>query len=223
MYHHHRSRLRRASVAGLALSLIGAVVAVPTPAMADPPTDPPPPSGAAVAVDLNDIPDKDTVAPEQRDEVLRSGWRKSSDVAWTLNGDADGLHVLAATARTGYTWKNVATLAEPGFDADSWIGNACLTGSGRRLVVVYAPRTFTNKPDLFDRGGFTATVDLRSGDVTKLPVQTSLAYYNPGCGAGETAVLSQYGGGRVDDPAKPVQSRIFRLDAATGKLAGPIL
>ena len=53
----------------------------------------------------------------------------------------------------------MATLSEPGFDVDQWIGNACLTGSGRRLVVVYGPRTFTNRADLFDRGGFTAVVD----------------------------------------------------------------
>ncbi|WP_250031841.1 NucA/NucB deoxyribonuclease domain-containing protein [Paractinoplanes maris] len=160
--------------------------------------------------------------PRRRDKVLPAGWRKSADVAWTVNGDADGFHVLAATARSGYSWENIATLAEPGFEADAWIGNACLTGSGRRLVVVYAPRTFTNKADLFDRGGFTATVDLKTGAVTKLNVQTSLAYYNPGCGAGETAVLSQYGGERVDDPSKPVQSRMYTLDAAKGKLSEPI-
>ncbi|WP_127501688.1 NucA/NucB deoxyribonuclease domain-containing protein [Actinoplanes solisilvae] len=166
---------------------------------------------------------KDAVDPRRRDQVLRSGWQKSSDVAWTLNGDADGLHVLAATAHSGYTWKNVTTLMEPGFDADAWIGNACLTGSGRRLVVVYAPRTFTNKPDLFDRGGFAATVDIFTGAVTKLPVQTSLAYHNPGCGAGEKAALSQYGGERVDDPKQPVRSRVFTVDAAKGQLAAPIL
>ncbi|MFC4065490.1 golvesin C-terminal-like domain-containing protein [Actinoplanes subglobosus] len=223
MHTKHTGILRRAGAVGLTLSLAAAVVGVPIPAAAAPPAAPAPTPDPAVTIDLRDDPEKNTVDPSVRDKVLRPGWKKSSDVAWTLNGDASGLHVLAATARTGYTWETVTTLAEPGFDADSWIGNACLTGSGRRLVVVYAPRTFTNKPDLFDRGGFTATVDLTSGKVTKLAVQTSLAYYNPGCGAAETAVLSQYGGERVDDPNQPVQSRMFTLDAAKGKLSAPIV
>ncbi|MET8152353.1 hypothetical protein ACIBSW_36455 [Actinoplanes sp. NPDC049668] len=218
MHRNQKSRLRDAAIIGLALSLIGTV---PTAAIAAPSPDTPPDS--ARAQDLREAPEKDSVDPSRRDKVLGSGWRTSSDIAWTVNGDADGLHVLAATARSGYTWKNITTLAEPGFEADSWIGNACLTGSGRRLVVVYAPRTFTNKPNLFDRGGFTATVDLKTGAVTKLAVQTSLAYYNPGCGAGETAVLSQYGGERIDDPDQPVQSRMFTLDTAKGKLSKPIL
>ncbi|MEK8106407.1 hypothetical protein NKG94_16510 [Micromonospora sp. M12] len=134
------------------------------------------------------------VAPAERDAKLGSGWRKSADTAWTTSGDANGFHVLAAAANTGYTWRAVASLSEPGFEADQWIGNACLSGSGRKLAVVYAPRTFTNEERLFDRGGFTAVVDLLSGTVVKLPVMSSLAYFSPGCGAGTTAVLSQFGG-----------------------------
>ncbi|GIJ79111.1 SGNH/GDSL hydrolase family protein [Micromonospora phaseoli] len=165
----------------------------------------------------------DTVDPDRRDTLLAKGWRSSQDVAWTTFGDAEGFHVLAADARTGYTWRTVTSLAEPGFDADQWIGNACLTGSGRRLVVVYAPRTFTNDADLFDRGGFTAVVDLRSGAVRKLPVQSSLAYFNPGCGAGETAVVTQFGGKLVDDPsATRVESRLRTVDAAAGTVSAPV-
>ncbi|SCE80758.1 GDSL-like Lipase/Acylhydrolase family protein [Micromonospora coriariae] len=165
----------------------------------------------------------DTVAPERRDEVLAPGWRTSADLSWTTSGDVRGFHVLAATARSGYTWRTVATLAEPGFDADQWIGNACLTGSGRRLVVVYAPRTFTNKADLFDRGGFTAVVDLVSGKVTKLPVQSSLAYFNPGCGTGESAVVAQFDGERIDRPTvRTVRSRLLTVDAEAGSVSAPI-
>jgi hypothetical protein len=164
------------------------------------------------------------VQPDDRDKVLQRNWRTSDDVAWTTSGDGDGFHIMTATARSGYSWHTIATLSEPGFDVDQWIGNACLTGSGRRLVVVYAPRTFTNKADLFDRGGFTAVVDLSTGSVKKLPAQSSLAYFNPGCGTGEQAVVTQYGGARVEDPkASGAQSRLITVDAAAGTVSAPIL
>jgi hypothetical protein len=121
-----------------------------------------------------------------------------------------GLHLLAAEARSGYTWRTVATLAEPGLESDQWIGNACLTSSGRRAVVVYAPRTFTNRAVLARRGGFTAVVDMATGAVRKLPVTTSLAYFNPGCGAGEWAMLTQEGDEDLG------RTRLLDLDAATG-------
>ncbi|WP_218148012.1 SGNH/GDSL hydrolase family protein [Lentzea xinjiangensis] len=152
------------------------------------------------------------VTPEKRTEVLGKGWQNSPDVAWTTTGDSDGLHVLVASAKEGYTWRTLTTLSEPGFDVDQWIGNTCVTSSGKRLVVVYAPRTFTNKPDLFERGGYTATVDLESGAVTKVPIQTTLAYYNPGCGAGESAILTQAGSESLG------RTRLVELDAAKGSL-----
>jgi hypothetical protein len=156
------------------------------------------------------------VAPEDRGRVLGAGWQRSADRAWTTTGDANGLHLLVADESAGYAWRNAATLIEPGFDADMWIGNACVTASGRRAVVVYGPRTFTNEAELFARGGFTAVVDLVTGAVTKLPLQASLAYYNPGCGAGETAVLTQAGG---EDRAA---TRLIRVDAAAAETAKPI-
>jgi hypothetical protein len=212
------SNSRRLAATMLPVALVAAaVMVVAVPAAAGPP--PAPRGGAPVP----DGPNPATVQPDQRDKVLPRGWRTSDDVAWTTSGDGDGFHVMTASARSGYTWQTVATLSEPGFDVDQWIGNACLTGSGRRLVVVYAPRTFTNKPDLFDRGGFTAVVDLSTRAVTKLPVQGSLAYFNPGCGAGEKAVLAQYGGERVDAPAGKLRSRLLTVDAAEGTVSAPIL
>ncbi|WIY00974.1 hypothetical protein QRX60_44175 [Amycolatopsis mongoliensis] len=77
--------------------------------------------------------------------------------------------MLAADSADGYAWRTVATLSEPGVETDQWIGNMCLTGSGRRAVVVYAPRHFTNREYLAERGGFTAVVDL------KLSITSSLA------------------------------------------------
>lgn len=148
--------------------------------------------------------------------LLGGDWKKSADIAWTTSSDAQGLHLLTAPENTGYAWSTVASLSEPGFETDSWIGNTCVTGSGKRAVVVYAPRTFTNTPKLMARGAFAAVVELDTGHVTKLPVQVSLSYYNPGCGTGEDAVLTQSGG---EDKAS---TRLFRLDTVTGTLSGPI-
>ncbi|HEU4424787.1 MAG TPA: SGNH/GDSL hydrolase family protein, partial [Pilimelia sp.] len=123
------------------------------------------------------------------------------DRAVTTSGDETGLHILVAdntAADTAtYRWRTAATLAEPGVETDQWIGQLCLTGSGRRAVVVYAPRQFTNREDAMASGGFAAVVDLDSGAVTKLAERVSLAYYNPACGVGETAVVSrlEYGAG----------------------------
>ncbi|WP_329492677.1 hypothetical protein [Kitasatospora herbaricolor] len=160
--------------------------------------------------------DTSAVDPAKRGEILGKGWEKSADRAWSTSGDAEGFHILAADAKAGYDWHTVTTLREAGFDADQWIGNACVTGSGKRAVVVYAPRTFTNKTQLMARGGFTAVVDLASGQVTKLGVQTSLSYYNPGCGVGETAVLTQSPG--EDKTA----TRLLRLDTESGTVSAPI-
>jgi hypothetical protein len=168
------------------------------------------PAGVDRATPANDLP---AVELAQRDDLLGAGWQSSGDRSWTTTSDAAGLHVLVAEAKTGYSWHTAATLSEPGLDADQWIGNACVTGSGTRVVVVYAPRTFTNNQALASRGGFTAIVDLASGAVTKLPVHTSLAYFNPGCGVGETAALTQEGD---EDLGK---TGVLMLDAATGKIS----
>ena len=157
------------------------------------------------------------VPAAERPEVLGKDWKKSGDVAWTTTGDAQGFHLLTAREKDGYAWETTASLSEPGFDADSWIGNACLTASGKRAVVVYAPRTFTNNPKLMARGGFTAVVELATGSVTKLGLTTSLSYYNPGCGAGETAVLTQSMG------EDKTSTRLTTLDTVTGKLSAPVL
>ncbi|MEE4541546.1 SGNH/GDSL hydrolase family protein [Streptomyces sp. V4-01] len=142
------------------------------------------------------------------DASLAKGWRTSRDRAVSVVGDAQGLHVLVADSTQAYQWRQAALLREQGFDADAWIGNACVTGSGARAVVVYAPRTFTNDQQLFDRGAFAAVVDLDKGTVTKLGVNVSLAYFNPGCGTGETAVLSQAA------DIEQGKTRLLRLDTA---------
>ncbi|HLJ98451.1 MAG TPA: hypothetical protein VKU39_00935, partial [Streptosporangiaceae bacterium] len=155
-----------------------------------------------------------SVPQADRDRVLPPGWQRSSDRVVTTDGDSTGFHILVADAKDGYSWRTAATLSEPGAETDQWIGQMCLTGSGRRAVVVYAQRQLVNDENTFREGGLVAVVDLDTGTVTKLPVRASLAYYDPGCGAGENAVITQnfYAG---DDYV----SRLMTVDAATGKVA----
>ncbi|MFJ8712279.1 GDSL-type esterase/lipase family protein [Streptomyces violaceus] len=175
---------------------------------------------AAPRVKADENGDKDRVPAKKRSKVLGSGYAKSSDTSWTTIGDATGFHLMTADEADGYRWKTAATLVEPGFtDTDTWIGNACVTASGDRALVAYAPRTFTNKPDLMARGAFAAAVDLNSGEVTKLPFQASLAYFSPGCGDGEQAVLSQFTDENMSDRN---ETRLITVDARTGKTKNKI-
>ena len=68
------------------------------------------------------------------------------------------------------------------------------------------------------RGAFTAIVDLATGKVTKLPVQSSLSYFSPGCGASEKAVFSQFS----DDESERNETRLVGVDTASGKAAKPL-
>ncbi|GAA5039885.1 golvesin C-terminal-like domain-containing protein [Streptomyces siamensis] len=205
-------RFHRRTRAPLAAVAAGAVLAGLTQAVAWAA----PPAPAAPATKTTAEKRRDAVPSAERAAVLGKAWKNSGDLAWTTSGDAEGFHILTARKKDGYTWRSTASLSEPGFDADAWIGNICVTGSGKRAVVVYAPRTFTNKPQLMARGGFTAVVDLASGRVTKLKLKASLSYYNPGCGPGESVILTQSGG--EDLPG----TRLFRLDASTGRVGKPI-
>lgn len=203
--------LRRAAGVLALTSSLAPILAItppvsPATAAAEPaPSPEPSPTGRAPMTGSS-------IPPEERDTLLPKDWRSSADMLWTTSGDPTGLHLLVAEARSGYTWRTVTTLSEPGFDTDRWIGNVCLSGSGKRAVVVYAPRQFTNRERLFGRGAFAAVVDIATGAVTKLPVTVSLAYYNPGCGTGETAVLTQSG---LSDFGK---TRLHVLDLSAKKI-----
>ncbi|WJV44537.1 NucA/NucB deoxyribonuclease domain-containing protein [Streptomyces flavofungini] len=183
--------------------------------------DPSPPKGAAQgwkgttqkkSAKPSAIPAKD------RSRTLGSGHQASKDTAVTTSGDATGFHLLVADEAAGYRWKTAATLREDGFDTDTWIGNVCVTGSGRYAAVAYAPRTFTNRPELMARGAFTAVIDLISGKVTKLPFTASLAYFSPGCGNGEKAVFTQLS----HEGDKAQKTRLIAVDTHTGKQDEPI-
>jgi hypothetical protein len=166
---------------------------------------------------------KETTKPREvgkadRAVVLGQNYSSSSDVALTTSGDGTGFHVLTGKEQDGYKFTTAATLREEGFDADTWIGNACATESGKYAAVAYAPRTFANNPELMVRGAFTAVVDLSSGEVTKLPFTASLAYFSPGCGTGDDVVFTQL----TYDGDKEQKTRLITVDATTGKQSQPV-
>jgi hypothetical protein len=179
------------------------------------------PSEVAVGVPSRNVMIADdkrsSVDSTQRNLLLQNGWKASKDIALATSGDTTGFHLLVAEGSTGYQWRTVATLSEPGMDTDQWIGNACLTGSGDRVMAVYAPRHFTNRPELFARGAFAAIIDINSGAVTKLKDQVSLAYFNPGCGADGAVALTQ----SADE--QHLTSRLLLVETSEGKSTDPVV
>lgn len=148
------------------------------------------------------------------DKKLGRGWKTSKDRAVTAAADSHGLKVLVADSSEAYAWNTVASLSEPGMPADSWIGNQCVIDHDH-AAVVYAPRTFTNKPDLMQGGAFAAIVNLGSGDVKKLPFTASLAYFDPSCNP-QTHTVAFTAFRDMNDPAA-TRTRVVTVDAA-GKL-----
>lgn len=168
-----------------------------------------------VAEDVEAI--EGVIPEEDREDTLGDGWEQSGDLAWTSAGDAFGFALLTAKESEGYAWGTLASFSRPDIDTDSWIGNVCLTGDGKTFAVVYGPRTFTNDAVLFTRGGFAALVDAESGATTDLGQGYSLAYFNPGCGAADEIVLSQF-----DDEV--TQTRVTTVSGETKAVEGdPVL
>ncbi|MEZ5093984.1 SGNH/GDSL hydrolase family protein [Nocardioides sp.] len=195
-----------------AIAVVGILLASPPlGAGASPAAAGPPPTSAGDGV--RRIAPNGRVAVASRTKLLGPDWQRSRDLAWTVRGDASGLHVLVARKSEGYGWSTLATLGDSSIETDRWIGNACLSGSGTRLFVVYAPRTFTNDETLTTRGGFTAVVDMATGRVRTLPEHASLAYFSPGCGTGETAVFTQEG---AEGGAR--KTRLLTVDGVRGRV-----
>jgi hypothetical protein len=179
MRHRTRKRPRTRSsavilAAATALIASGVTIGTAQAAARTPSADPAAQQTSAAAQPSAAAPLKD------RDAVLGKGWKTSADRAVTAAADSDGLHVLVAGSTDGYVWRTAAVLSEPQVPADTWIGNSCVMDD-HHAAVAYAPRTFTDKPDLMMGGGFTAIVDLDDGSVTKLPFTASLAYFDPTC------------------------------------------
>jgi hypothetical protein len=210
-----RSVLTRTLVGGLAMG-VTAALAVHAPAMAGPEPGRPPiqPSAPAPPTDPSRLANPAAVLP--------ADWQRTGDRIVTTVGDRDGLHVLVAEESTGYHWRIVATLAEPGADTDQWIGQACLTGSGARAVVVYAPRQFTNHGAAMEAGAFVAIVDTAAAAVRKLPQRVSLAYFNPGCGSGEEVALTSVTERTTVDLVDTRDGAVTRRFSTSGQLTSAV-
>lgn len=148
--------------------------------------------------------------------TLPSGWTRAVDRVAIVHGDAAGLHVLVADENSGYSWHTVATLGDPAVDTTQWIGQGCVTASGQYMVVVYAPREVTNLAGEMGILGRAAIVNLSTGAVLQLGVGYSVAYFDPGCGTGEDAVLTR-GGWGGDTAATPATTGLEEINAATGR------
>ncbi len=173
-------RYARRGIASLAAAAVLTGLIQAAPAIAAPPPPLPGPDSS--------LPSEPPARVQDPGKSLGKGWESSADRAVTTATDAGGLKILVADSEDAYQWRTVATLAEPGMPADTWIGNACVMDR-EHVAAVYAPRTFTNKPDLMQGGAFTAVVDVKNGAVTKLPFTASLAYFDPTCNP-ETATAA---------------------------------
>lgn len=171
-------RLARRSL-GASVVLVAALLAVPSVASAEPDPPPRPVLGSRQA------------AITQPDSALGSGWRTSSDILVTGAGDTTGFHVYVAREKDAFAWSTIATLNAGLHDVGAWTGYVCVTGSGRRAAVVYAPAIAVNKPGLITAGAFAAIVDTITGRTTMLNERVQLAYFNPSCGPTERVLFTR--------------------------------
>ncbi|MEH0449828.1 hypothetical protein QA811_41195 [Streptomyces sp. B21-102] len=142
---------------------------------------------------------------------LGTGWKASKDRAVTSAADTDGLKILVADSAKAYVWMTAASLSEPTMPADTWIGNQCVMDADH-IAAVYAPRSFTNKPDLMQGGAFAAIVNTATGHVVKLPFTASLAYFDPSCNTvTHTAAFTAFRDMNVPSKTK---TRVVTVDTA---------
>jgi hypothetical protein len=150
------------------------------------------------------------------DASLGPDWAGSSDQLVTGAGDRNGFHLFVARERDAFAWSNLTTLNAGLPDAGTWTGSVCVTGSGKRAVAVYAPISYSNKPELATKGAYVAVVELATGKVTPLKERVQLAYYNPSCGAGERVLVT-----RPTDVGQQT-TEVIAIDAAAGKVISTV-
>lgn len=134
---------------------------------------------------------------------------KDDDEVFVVVASPEGVSVVGARAAEDYSWRTVADLPLPQVETDLWLTNSCVTSSGDYMAIVYAPRALTNDEVGFRGGASAAVVDLRSGEVTELGNGYTLAYFNPGCGAGDSFAITRY-------ESEESLTRIAVVDAASG-------
>jgi hypothetical protein len=153
--------------------------------------------------------------------LLAPGWQHSPDRMVMVQGDGSGLHVLVADEARGYQWQTVATLGDSGVGTSLWIGQACVSADGRFAAVVYAPREVTNMAGAMGVLGHAAVVNLDTGTVRELGGGYSMAYFDPGCGTSDEAVLTR-GGWGGNTPALPAVTQLELLNMTEGTTTAPL-
>ena len=140
----------------------------------------------------------------------------AGDEAVTGRGDTNGWHLYAASSGSHWRWLPLATLQPAGYGEGGWIGAQCLTGDGRYVIAVVAPWHVQNSAAGMASGALAYAVNAHTGAVRPLAAGVSLAYFNPGCGAGSKVALTRFGGqARSGHPGAGSQCgyRTDRVDA----------
>lgn len=143
------------------------------------------------------------------DRALGPGWRSSPDVAVAGAGDTEGFHLWAAREKDAFAWHRLATLTSSALEGGAWIGETCVTGSGRYAVAVFEPAMATNKPALAGRGALAAVVEIATGQARRVASGVQLAYFGPGCGPGDRVLLTR-------EVADGGQTDLLSVDAVAG-------
>lgn len=115
----------------------------------------------------------------------------STDLLVAAQGGPTGYQLFTAREDEGWAWRPLANIQPGGGDSDDWIGYHCLTGDGRYVIAVIAPRHFANSPVLRDRGGLAYIVTVADGTVRPLARGVAIKYHTPGCGRTNDAVLTR--------------------------------
>lgn len=191
------------------------------PAAAQPgsPARPGSPAGPASAVRSTTRPAASSppAGPAKRPIAKTAGAVKpvpGGDEIVTATADAGGYHLFAASAAGGWRWGPLATLRPGGPSiGEPWTGQHCLTGDGRYVIAVVAPWRAQNSAAGFAAGGLAYAVDAHTGAVRPLVAGVSLAYFDPGCGAGPWAAFTRYLG------ADQARTSVLVADAATGRMS----
>ncbi len=131
---------------------------------------------------------------QQLSVQLGKNWWRGTDLIVTSTSDKKGMHYFVARESEGYFWRPLASILPGGSDAGAWTGYFCVSGDGRYVLATVAPTLASNHPDLEDRGALAYVIDIASGRVRPLVAGVAMYYDVPGCGVGDTGVLSSFPG-----------------------------
>ncbi|MBP2472125.1 hypothetical protein JOF53_000997 [Crossiella equi] len=157
---------------------------------------------------------------------LAPKWADGDDVLVTGNGDEDGFHLFVGRERDSYAFRSLATVKP--FDADDrWLGQYCLTGDRKHVVVSLITSRAVNKPKYLAGGGLVYSVALADGAVKPVATGAAINSASLRCGQdGRAAVLSYSDtettrtGVFAIDPAAAKTTRVAQLD---GQFVDPVL